>query len=59
MDFDLFSAAFHADPFPTYRAMREQAPLYAMPSRRRHRAVRDPLRRRRAADLGRAAHDET
>jgi len=31
MDFDLFSAAFHADPFPTYRAMREQAPLYAMP----------------------------
>jgi cytochrome P450 len=29
--FDLFSPAFHADPFPTYRAMREQAPLYAMP----------------------------
>ena len=31
MQFDLFSPAFHADPFPTYRAMREQAPLYAMP----------------------------
>jgi pimeloyl-[acyl-carrier protein] synthase len=28
--FDLFSPAFHADPFPTYRAMREQAPFYAM-----------------------------
>jgi len=29
--FDLFSPAFHADPFPTYRAMREQAPLFALP----------------------------
>lgn len=29
--FDLLSPAFHADPFPTYRAMREQAPLYEMP----------------------------
>jgi cytochrome P450 len=28
--FDLLSPAFHADPFPTYRAMREAAPLYEM-----------------------------
>ncbi len=28
--FDLLSPDFHADPFPTYRAMRETAPLYEM-----------------------------
>jgi hypothetical protein len=28
--FDLLLPDFDADPFPTYRAMREQAPLYEM-----------------------------
>ena len=28
-DYDLFSPAFKADPFPTFAALREQAPVYA------------------------------
>jgi cytochrome P450 len=31
-DFDLYSPAFHADPHPTYRRLRNEAPLYRLPA---------------------------
>jgi cytochrome P450 len=30
--FDLYSPAFHADPHPTYRRLRDEAPLYRLPA---------------------------
>jgi len=44
MEYDPFSAAFQADPFPVYRWMRDEAPASAC-CRRARRAPAAPARR--------------